>query len=39
MDRMFRSEMTASKAAGFAMDIEPEDIEAEDTVTVVWEIG
>ena len=28
----------AAKAAGFDMDIEPDEIEAEDTVTVIWEI-
>ena len=28
----------AAKAAGFDMDIEPDEIVAEDTVTVIWEI-
>ena len=28
----------AAKAAGFDMDIEPDEIEAEDTVTVIWAI-
>ena len=28
-----------AKSAGFDMDLEPEDIEVSDTVTVLWEIG
>ena len=35
MDRMM---LKTSGAGSFAMDIEPDDIEVSDTVTVVWEI-
>ena len=27
------------ESAGYDMDIEPDDIEVSDTVTVLWEIG
>ncbi|MCR4962755.1 MAG: SIMPL domain-containing protein [Firmicutes bacterium] len=40
MNRMLLSEECCKAQAGsYDMDIEPEDIEVSDTVTVVWEIG
>jgi hypothetical protein len=29
----------AAESASYDMDIEPDDIEVSDTVTVIWEIG
>lgn len=37
-DRMLTESCVAEEAAGYNLDIEPDDIEASDTVTVVWEI-
>ena len=36
---MFCNKVMADGAGAFDMDIEPDDIEVSDTVTVVWEIG
>ena len=30
---------SADEAAGFDIDIDPDDIDVSDTVTVLWEIG
>ncbi len=40
MNRMLMAAAcTEAKSASYDMDIEPDDIEASDTVTVIWEIG
>ena len=38
MDKCLDACMVEEKCNGYAMDIEPDDIEVQDTVTVVWEI-
>lgn len=38
MNRMLMAAKSADAAGSYDMDIEPDDIEASDTVTVVWEI-
>lgn len=35
----YRASASAGGSAGFDLDIEPDDIEASDTVTVIWEIA
>lgn len=39
VERCMMNAPKAARADGYAMDIEPEDIDVTDTVTVVWEIG
>ena len=44
MNRMLMAEdcmdpPMAAEPGSYAMDIEPDDIEVSDTVTVIWEIG
>ena len=39
MNRMLMAKDCADETAGFDMDIEPDDIDVSDTVTVLWEIG
>ncbi len=39
MDSASMGKMMAAESASFDMDIEPDDIEIRDTVTVIWEIG
>ena len=36
---MTMSAKNAAPADGYSIDIEPDDIDVTDTVTVVWEIG
>ena len=39
MNRMLMTKECADEAAGFDIDIDPDDIDVSDTVTVLWEIG
>ena len=39
MNRMLMAKECADEAAGFDIDIDPDDIDVSDTVTVLWEIG
>ena len=39
MNQMLMAKSMADEAGSYDMDIEPDDIEVSDTVTVIWEIG
>ena len=39
MNRMLMAKECADEAAGFEINIDPDDIDVSDTVTVLWEIG
>ena len=39
MNRMLMAKECADEAAGFDIDIDPDDIQVSDTVTVLWDIA